>query len=165
MSKMPFSVSFLIKRKAIMQAQIKMLMNEDVESFKELIALFAEVFETENFSMANDAHLLSLLQNPNFTVLTANMKRTIVGGLTAYTLQQYYSEKPLAYIYDLAVKQQYQRQGIGKQLVNELLRFYKEKGFEEVFVQAEMEDEHAVNFYRASGALEKQVGYFYYPLT
>jgi aminoglycoside 3-N-acetyltransferase I len=147
-----------------MQTEIKIVPKDAVANFKELITLFAAVFETENFSMANDAHLLSLLQDPNFTVLTANMNRTIVGGLTAYTLQQYYSEKPLAYIYDLAVKQQYQRRGIGKQLVNELLRFYKAKGFEEVFVQAEMEDENAVNFYRSSGALEKEVGYFYYPL-
>jgi aminoglycoside 3-N-acetyltransferase I len=148
-----------------MMVKIKVLNTTDIESFKELITLFSVEFEREHFNRATDEHLESLLSSPNFTVLTASRDHVITGGLTAYTIEQYYSNKPLAYIYDLAVKQEYQRSGIGKQLIRELLQLYKARGFEEVFVQAEKEDEGAVNFYYSTGALEKQVAHFYYPLT
>jgi aminoglycoside 3-N-acetyltransferase I len=89
----------------------------------------------------------------------------VVGGLTIYTLHQYYSEKPLAYIYDLAVKVELQRRGIGRKLIDAVRAECKTQGYEEVFVQADEADDYALDFYRLTGATaEEHVRHFCYTL-
>ena len=80
-------------------------------------------------------------------------------------LDQYYCKKPLAYIYDLAVLKDFQRQGIGKSLVKHLKEYCKKEGFDEVFVQADRTDDYAVDFYRMTKPTnEEDVIHFYYSL-
>lgn len=129
---------------------IKKLKTDDFDQFIELIHLFEKVFERENFTIPQGAHLSKLLQKKDFLVFVATQDGKVMGGLTAYILDQYYSEKPLAYIYDLAVDTALQRKGIGKMLINAINEYCRHQGFAEVFVQAETEDEHAVAFYRAT---------------
>ena len=99
-----------------------------------------------------------------FFVFVALYEGEIIGGLTAYSLTQYYSEAPLVYVYDVAVLKKYQRKGVGKKLMLGITDYCKEKGVEEVFVQAEDADEHALDFYTSTGALSTKVTHFYYPL-
>lgn len=54
-----------------------------------------------NFKRPPWEHWQQLLQKDNFFAVVAKVDHQIVGGLTVYVLDQYYSEKPLAYIYDL----------------------------------------------------------------
>jgi ribosomal protein S18 acetylase RimI-like enzyme len=114
--------------------------------------------------MPGEKYLQALLAKEGFFVFVALLDEKVVGGLTAYTLEQYYSERPLVYIYDLAVLSPYQRQGIGKMLMEGITAFGKEIGTEEVFVQADAADQHAIEFYRATGGIAEQVVHFYYPL-
>ena len=145
--------------------RIQKLGDEEFSKFIEVIRLFEKVFEMENFSIPESGHLRRLLKKDDFIVFAATMKNKVVGGLTAYVLEQYYSEKPLVYVYDLAVDENYQRQGIGKKLITEIKKFCTEKGFEEVFVQADTVDQYAVDFYRATRPTEEeQVVHFYYTL-
>lgn len=131
-----------------------------------MIFLFEDVFERENFSIPKDEHLKKVLGKADFDVFVALLNDKVVGGITTYIIDQYYSEKPLAYIYDLAVDIRLQRQGIGKQLILFVNKYYTEKGFEEVYVQAEKEDKHAVSFYRnTKPSGEEEVNYFYYLLS
>ena len=88
----------------------------------------------------------------------------MIGGLTAYTLQQYYSTSPLVYLYDLAVASEFQRQGIGKALISSLLNYCKSMGIEEVFVQADETDSHAIDFYHSTGGIGEKCVNFSYPL-
>ncbi|MEK6480027.1 GNAT family N-acetyltransferase [Catalinimonas sp. 4WD22] len=144
---------------------VKKLKLQDFNTFVEVIKLFEEVFEMQNFSMPPAQHLQKLLGKEDFFVFAALHKEKVVGGLTAYVLEQYYSVKPLAYIYDLAVDPHYQRQGIGKRLIAEMNTFCQERGFEEVFVQADQDEAHAVNFYRSTNPTEEEkVAHFYYTL-
>lgn len=134
--------------------------------FIELIKLFEVVFEMKDSSIPDSKHLQSLLNRSDFFVFTAVLEGKIVGGLTTYVLEQYYSKRPLAYIYDLAVDINLQRQGIGKKLISATNEFYKKKGFEEVFVQADKVDEYAIDFYRSTSPTEEeQVVHFYYSLN
>jgi aminoglycoside 3-N-acetyltransferase I len=145
--------------------EIKKLNGQNIDEFVDLIRVFEDVFEMENFSIPNKEHLKNVLTKPGFIVFVATIESQIVGGLTAYTLEQYYSEKPLAYIYDLAVKTKYQRQGIGKKLISEMIKYCRERGFEEVFVQADKVDDYAIDFYRSTPiTAEEQVVHFYYSL-
>ena len=150
----------------MIDCSIKNLKNSDINYFKELIFLFEDVFEMQNFMIPENEHLQNLLKNENFIVYIALLKNQVVGGLTAYVLQQYYSVKPLAYVYDLAVDRKYQRQGIGKRLIEAVNNYCRKKGFEEVFVQADKVDGYALDFYRSTNpTAEEDVSHFYYILN
>jgi GNAT superfamily N-acetyltransferase len=148
-----------------MSVKVKRLYKKDLDKFLALIRVFEEVFEMKGFKMPSEKYLQTLLAKDSFFAFVALLEEKVVGGLTAYTLQQYYSERPLVYIYDLAVLSHYQRQGIGKLLMEEITAFCKGSGIEEVFVQADQVDQHAVEFYQATGGIAEQVVHFYYPLN
>ena len=149
-----------------MLRKIERLGKNDISKFIELIRLFEVVFEMKDFSIPDSKHLQTLLNNNDFFVFVALLENRVAGGLTSYVLEQYYWEKPLAYIFDLAVHTDLQRQGIGKKLIAAANEFYKERGFEEVFVQADKVDEYAIDFYRSTKPTEEeQVVHFYYTLN
>jgi aminoglycoside 3-N-acetyltransferase I len=133
--------------------------------FLDLIRLFEKVFEMQHFKMPAPNYLQQLLEKDGFLVFVALVQGEVVGGLTAYTLQQYYSEKPLVYIFDLAVATEHQRKGIGRLLMAGINAYCKETGAEEVFVQADEEDGHALAFYQATGGRPEKVVHFTYPLN
>ena len=144
--------------------EVKKLTPVDIDQFIELIHVFEEVFEMKSFRLPNIGHLQTLLQKDLFFVFVAIANRKVVGGLTAYTLEQYYSELPVVYIYDLAVKTALQRSGIGTSLVSALTAYCKECGVQEVFVQADVADGYALDFYRSTGATSEDVVHFTYLL-
>jgi aminoglycoside 3-N-acetyltransferase I len=148
-----------------MPVEIKKLHPPDIGQFVELVRVFEEVFEMENFRLPPQDHLQQLLNKDDFMVFVALAEGNVIGGLTAYTLIQYYSRQPLVYVYDLAVAAAWQRKGIGKRLMSAITGYCRERGVEEVFVQADRIDEHAVAFYHSTGATAEDVIHFYYPLS
>lgn len=147
------------------EIEIKELKPDDVEDFMASIQLFKEVFDMKDFSPPSTSYIQKLLEQQDFHVFTAIKNERIVGALTSYVLKQYYAERPLAYIFDLAVSRDMQRRRIGTLLMEETIRFFKEKGFEEVFVQADQAEQHAVDFYRSTKPTEEEkVIHFYYCL-
>lgn len=140
------------------------LASNDLDLFKELIHLFEVVFEMEDFTMPPDVHLQQLLAKDSFMAFVAVVDGKVIGGLTAYTWDQYYSVEPLAYIFDLAVATNWQRKGVGRLLMKAITDNCRLLGMEEVFVQADDEDTHALEFYRATGGLPERVVHFAYPL-
>jgi aminoglycoside 3-N-acetyltransferase I len=133
-----------------MNLDIQKLSSQNLDDFVELIKVFEDVFEMKDFSLPDKKHLQRVLNNQNFIVFTAKTENKVIGGLTVYVLDQYYSAKPLAYVYDLAVLTEFQKQGIGKLLITNLIDYCKKNGFEEVYVQAETHDLQAINFYRTT---------------
>lgn len=148
----------------MIDVEVHALSGNEIERFTELIDLFENVFEMENFVKPPTEYLRRVLNEKGFFVIVALSENRVVGGLTAYTLQQYYSEKPLAYIYDLAVHTEYQRKGIGKKIIQFFKEFCNQLGYEEIFVQADKVDDHALRFYRLTGGVEEDVSHFYYSL-
>lgn len=145
--------------------KISVLGKNNIDQFMELIRVFEKTFEMENFTMPDRAHLQMLLEKEDFFAIAAEKETRIVGGLSVYVLHQYYSIKPLAYMFDLAVLPECQRQGIGGKLVAFAVNFCREQGFEEMFVQADKIDAHAVNFYRKTNPSgEEDVCHYTYAL-
>jgi aminoglycoside 3-N-acetyltransferase I len=145
----------------MMDVKIIKLTHTDIDPFTDLINLFKEVFEWS--SVPTRTHLQKVLSNPAFGVFVALLNNKVVGGLTVHILDSYETEKPSAYIYDLAVLAEYQMQGIGKSLIVALNDYCRQHGFGEVFVQAETDDEQAMNFYRTTDiSSELQVTHFTY---
>lgn len=147
-----------------MPVQVSKLSAKQLKEFKSLIHVFENVFEMRDLQMPPDTYLQKLLEKDDFFAFVALDAATIVGGLTCYTMQQYYSERPLVYIYDLAVLQTHQRQGIGKQLIAATNAYCKSIGTEAVMVEADVADVHALEFYRSTGAEGQPVVHFDYPL-
>src|SRR5699024_10701553 len=95
-----------------------------------------------------DLHYLQkLYQEKHFFAFGAIANDHIVGGLTAYLLPSYFSLKPMVYIYDLAVLSLYQKQGIGKEIINYTKMYCKNLGVKELFVHTH-ENEKVIRFYR-----------------
>lgn len=139
------------------------LSRQDIDQFIDLVKVFEDVFEMKNFVLPEWPHLHGLLGDDHFMAFVAIAGNKVIGGLTAYVLLQYYNVRPLAYIYDLAVKREFQRKGIGKKLVAAVNSYCKMKGFEEVFVHADKADGYALDFYRSTNITdEEQVVHFYY---
>ena len=147
-----------------MRYEIRKLEEKDLIFFQDLVNLFIRVFETNHKPSADNEQLLSLLKDEKFFAIAAFDKGRIIGGLSVYKLDQYYSSRPLAYIYDLAVLDEYQRQGIGAALINFTRSFCRDAGYEALFVQAEKADAGALDFYRATEATEQEVVHFTYDL-
>lgn len=148
-----------------LKTEIKKLQTTDIKELNELISVFEIVFEMENLKRPGENYLTNLLKRDNFFAVVARSEHKLIAGLTVYILDQYYSEKPLAYIYDLAVLKEYQRKGIGKSLIRFTNEYCKQNGFEEVFVQADKIDDYAIDFYRLTNpSKEEQVVHFSYSL-
>ena len=148
-----------------MNVEVKKLAPDDVKLFTELIDLFREVLETDMETKAQPEHLQRLLAKPDFIVIVARFANRVVGGLTAHVLPQYHSEKPVGYLYDMAVGATYQGRGIGTKLLTQLKHYCRSQGAEELFVQADREDSQAIHFYRATGGAPMQAVHFTYALN
>jgi ribosomal protein S18 acetylase RimI-like enzyme len=147
-----------------MNTQIEKLNSEDIDKFIQLIEVFEDVFEMKNFKMPDILYLQELLKKPDFFVFVATSENKVVGGLTSYIMHQYYSSSPLVYIFDLAVKREFQRQGLGKMLIKANNEHSQSISAETVMVQADLEDEHAIEFYKSTGAKGMDVIHFDYGL-
>ncbi len=139
--------------------RVTRLTSADRETAVHLFALMAAVFEAP-YQPLSVSYVERLLDRRDFWVLVATRDGELLGGLTAHTLPMTRSESSELFIYDLAVRQDVQRQGIGRALVNGLRQLGAAEGIEVAFVPAENEDTHALDFYRALGASESAVTFF-----
>jgi aminoglycoside 3-N-acetyltransferase I len=144
--------------------QIKRLGTQDIIFFKKLIMLFQEVFEMEEIITVKESYLKNLLEKPDFIVYAAIAENEIVGGLTAYELNTYYTEGSELFIYDIAVSFPFQRKGVGKQLIQSLKNYGEQNNIEVMFVEANKENQHAVDFYHSTGGNAEKVIHFNYYL-
>jgi len=127
--------------------ELKKLEANDFKDFEALIKIFYLVFEHKG-PLPDKTYLIKLLSNPNFIVFVVKINGQVVGGLTVFVLFLYYQLNPSAYLYDVGIQPEFQRQGLGKKLIVEVCKYCKENNFNEAFVEAEIADEEAISFYR-----------------
>lgn len=131
----------------------------DAEIARRLFQLMARVFE-EPSEPLNDDYLLKLLSRSDFWAIAAFMDDDLVGGLTAYTLPMTRQEFSEIFIYDIAVRADRQRKGVGRRLISTLRAAAEAEGIHEIFVPADNEDRHALSFYRSLGGEPAAVTFF-----
>jgi aminoglycoside 3-N-acetyltransferase I len=142
--------------------EVRQLTLADLSAFILLIHLFNTVFEADQSAVNSEANLLELLSNNHFVAIAAFYENELVGGLTGYELPMYYSENSEIFLYDLAVKLEYQRRGIGIRLIDSLKEYCTKHGNNDFFVLAHTEDMHAIEFYRSTGGKSEEVVNFLY---
>ena len=144
--------------------RIERLTADDIEQARELFLLMADVFETDSQPLSGD-YLARLLARGDFWAFAAFVDGRIAGGLTAHTLPLTRIEESEVFIYDIAVMPQYQRRGLGRQLVTALRTQAAANGINVVWVPADNEDTHALDFYRALDGVPAPVTIFTFSAT
>lgn len=138
---------------------IKCLSSNDTKAMRALLHVFGDAFEqTEIYcdNQPDDAYLQGLLGKDNFISLVAlTSDNEVIGGLTAYELHKFEQARSEIYIYDLAVAEQYRRQGIAIALIHALKEIAAERGVYVVVVEAEHDDRPAVELYTKLGVKQK----------
>ena len=132
------------------EIHIARLTGNEIERARELFLMVAEVFETERMPLS-DAYLARLLGRPEFWAFAAWSDGRMIGGLTAHTLPLTRVEEWEVFLYDIAVMPEYQRRGVGRRLVEALREQAAAEGITTVWVPADNEDTHALDFYQALG--------------
>jgi aminoglycoside 3-N-acetyltransferase I len=117
-----------------------------------LFRLLTEVFKEERAPLS-DRYLDQLLARDDFWAIAAFSGQEIIGGATAHTLPMTRHEAAEILIYDVAVVPNYRRKGIGRQLVEFLRQSAGSNDVDSLFVMAETQDEHALDFYRRLGGI------------
>jgi aminoglycoside 3-N-acetyltransferase I len=136
---------------------IRRLAPDDVALMEAMLTTFGEVFdEVKTYSAArpSKAYLERLLGSDYFIVLAALQDGSVVGGLAAYELHKFEQERSEIYIYDLAVAAAHRRKGIATALVQELKKIAVARGAYVIFVQADIGDVPAIEFYTKLGVPE-----------
>lgn len=129
----------------------------DVEALESLLDIFGEAFEdpvTYGSNRPDKAYLQDLLGDSHFIPLVAVRGRQVLGGLAAYELRKFEQARSEIYIYDLAVSLAARREGVATALINELRVIAKDRRAYVVFVQADVDDEPAINLYTKLGTRE-----------
>jgi aminoglycoside 3-N-acetyltransferase I len=135
------------------------LVTGDDSIARRLFLTMAEIFEEDHVPLS-DEYVGRLLAQDQLWVLAATIGTEIVGGLTAHTLPMTRSESREIFIYDIAVRASHQRRGVGRLLMSHLARLSGEAGIADMFVPADAEDSHALEFYRALGGVAAPVTFF-----
>ena len=142
-----------------MDTQITRLKPGERHTARKLFIAMAEVFE-ETCEDLSDTWIDHLLAREDFWAIAAFADDQIIGGITAHTLPMTRAASSELFIYDVAVRAGYQRKGVGRLLIAHLRRIAAASGIPVLFVAAENQDSHALDFYRALGGAPAQVTMF-----
>ncbi|MTD95690.1 AAC(3)-I family aminoglycoside N-acetyltransferase [Hyphomicrobium sp. xq] len=129
----------------------------DADLFRALLTMFGEVFsDTESYMRAqpDDAYIGKLLAGDTFIALVALHEGIVAGGLAAYELKKFEQARCEIYIYDLAVREEYRRQGIATAMIDELKAIARRRGAYVIYVQADYIDPPAIALYTKLGTRE-----------
>lgn len=138
---------------------IRRLGPEHVAEACSLFQTIASVFEEGSERLHAD-YVESILGSPSFWAIGAFAGDEILGGLTAHTLPMTRSADREVFLYDIAVRESWRRRGIGRRLVEFLLEAAAAETINVMFVPADNEDLHALDFYRALGGEASPVTVF-----
>jgi tRNA-Thr(GGU) m(6)t(6)A37 methyltransferase TsaA len=122
--------------------------------------VFDEADDDSEAVPLSDGYVARLLADASFWAIAAFEAGEPVGCITAHELPMTRHERTELFVYDLAVREDRQRLGIGRRLVDALVTGAAERGIDVVFVPADDEDTHALAFYERLGGRPAAVTMF-----
>ena len=134
-------------------------LTDQVDLAREAFRMMHNVFGEGGVTPSGD-YVARLLADPRFHAFLAVEAGEPVGCITAHDLPMTRHERSELFVYDLAVREDRQRQGIGRQLVDALVADAAQRGIDVVFVPADNDDEHALAFYTRLGGRPAPVTMF-----
>lgn len=115
-------------------SQVFKLHTTDVGLARELFQYFHSGEGNKTPLEVSDGYIEGVLSRKDFHVLAAVEDKRLLGGLTAYELMRYKSERTDIFLYDIAVKPEHRQHGIGRMLLEALKKLCKDKGIQHAFV-------------------------------
>jgi aminoglycoside 3-N-acetyltransferase I len=131
----------------------------DVAVARAMFSMMAATFGEPGGELG-DEYIAGLLSRPAFWAIAAIDGEDVVGGVTAHVLPMTREQASELFLYDIAVRPDRQRRGVGRSLVGHLREAAAAESIGTLFVAADREDEHAIEFYRALGGEESPVAFF-----
>lgn len=95
----------------------------------------------------------AFLANPANTLLIAYVAGQPAGFATGHELQRLDGEKPMLFLYEVGVTEEYRGRGIGTALVSRMARIGEERAFCEMFVLTNESNTPAMRMYRSAGGM------------
>lgn len=139
--------------------ETRRLATGDRELARTLFTTMSDVFGEEHDELT-DSYINGLLGDRKFWAIAALSGGRVVGGITAHVLPLTSKATSEMFVYDIAVRADFRRRGIGRRLVRELIDGAAKDGIKCVCIPAESGDVPALDFYRALGGEELAVAYF-----
>jgi len=106
----------------------------------------------ENFDYIH--RLISL--NTNYLIIALD-KNILAGFLIAYELPRIDCNKNMMLFYEIEVAETYQRQGVGKKLIDKLKEICREKDFLKMWVLTNESNVAAMNLYKSTGGVQSEI--------
>jgi tRNA-Thr(GGU) m(6)t(6)A37 methyltransferase TsaA len=131
----------------------------DAQRARAAFEMMHDVFD-EDPDVLSDGYVTGLLANESFWAIGAFEAGEAIGCITGHELAMTRHERRELFVYDLAVRADVQRRGIGRQLVTALVTGAADRGIDVVFVPADDEDTHALAFYERLGGRPAKVTMF-----
>jgi len=131
----------------------------DVQRARAAFKMMHTVFD-EDPGVLSDSYVTGLLADESFWAIGAFETGEPIGCITGHELAMTHHERTELFVYDLAVRVDKQRRGIGRQLVNALVTRAADRGIDVVFVPADDDDTHALAFYANLGGRPVKVTMF-----
>ncbi|HEU4722719.1 MAG TPA: GNAT family N-acetyltransferase [Gemmatimonadaceae bacterium] len=142
---------------------IRRLVTGDRDLARATFTMMAAVFDEPRRPLGDD-YVDALLARDDFWAVAALEDDEPVGGITAHVLPMTRSPSRELFVYDVAVREDRQRRGIGRAMLVDLCTQAATAGIASVFVAVADEDVHAMDFYRAVGGAESPVTMFSFDL-
>ncbi len=136
-----------------------MRLTDQVDLARDAFHMMHEVFDEGGEVLSAD-YVGRLLADQRFHAFAAVEADQPVGCITAHDLAMTRHERDETFIYDLAVREDRQRRGIGRLLVETLVSDAARRGIDVVFVPADDDDDHALAFYASLGGRPAPVTMF-----
>jgi aminoglycoside 3-N-acetyltransferase I len=131
----------------------------DLDRARAAFAMMHDVFDEEH-DVLSDEYATRLLADASFWVIAAFAGDEAIGCLTGHELAMTRHERIELFMYDLAVRVDDQRRGIGRRLVDALVQGAADRGISVVFVPADDDDTDALAFYDRLGGRPAKVTMF-----
>jgi tRNA (adenine37-N6)-methyltransferase len=134
-------------------------LTDQIDLARTAFRMMHDVFD-EGGAPLSDDYIACLLADLRFHAVVAVESSEPVGCITAHDLPMTRQERSESFVYDLAVRQDHQRRGVGRQLVEALVVDASRRGIDVVFVPADNDDDHALAFYTSLGGRPAPVTMF-----
>ena len=113
--------------------EIKRLRKDDSFIAEDILRNFVES-PGKDHVLPSTNHLTDLLKNEGCYLLAALENNSTLGYVMAYRFPSFYASENTAYLYDIEVLPDHRKKGIGRQLIEQLVRQLKNDGVNEIWL-------------------------------
>ncbi len=135
---------------------LRLATQEDITTIFKLLEAFAKhqgVYNTFHLTLSRLEHLMT---RHGLRVLLACDSNAVIGAITFYETISTFSGEMGLYIEDMYIHQDYQRQGVGKVLLDGMIEQTRELGYTKLEWQCLNDNHGAIAFYEKMGAIKDE---------